>query len=159
LIALALAVLVLAAMIGGECVYDRRTQRIERERHERDVKALERELQVGLPLDVRVAAVSDAAYIASLPEPTPLGLHIDCLLRMGVITFAEWLALADEHKPLVWTSEPRFDAPTREDIGEADRRRRERWSREPPLPILTESFDRPPIHEDHRSREQLDAKP
>jgi hypothetical protein len=121
-IVLALAVLVLAAMIGGEFVYDRRTQRIERERHERDVKALERELQVGLPFDVRLGAVSDEAYIASLPEPTPLGLHIDCLLRIGVITFGEWLALADEHNPLTFTSEPRFDPPATDDVAESSRR-------------------------------------
>jgi hypothetical protein len=122
-IVLALIGLVVAALVGADIAVDRRARRIERERHERDVKALERELQIGLPLDVRLGRDPTEAYIASLPEPTPLGLHIDCLLRMGVITFAEWLVLADEHTPLTFTSEPRFDPPTQDDVAEANRAR------------------------------------
>jgi hypothetical protein len=87
-LALALLVLLVSTALAAETAYDRRTRRIERERHARDVKALERELQIGLPLDVRLGADPIQSYIAALPEPTPLGLHIDCLLRMGVITFA-----------------------------------------------------------------------
>jgi hypothetical protein len=121
-----LVVALLVALLVGERVWESRQLRLERERHERDVKALERELQIGLPLDVRLGRDPTEAYIASLPEPTPLGLHIDCLLRMGVITFAEWLVLADEHTPLTFTSEPRFDPPSTDAIAEADQARRER---------------------------------
>lgn len=126
---LALALALIVAAFVAEVVVDTRARRLERARHERAVAALERELGIGLPLDVRLGGDPLVAAIDALPSPTPLGLHIDCLLRMGVITFGEWLALADEHNPLTFTDEVRFDPPTMDDRAEADRSQRERWSR------------------------------
>lgn len=111
----------LVAVGGGTRVIAEHHERAERRRLARSIQELERATGVDRPLDARIDEALEGAFYGAMPRVTAEAMHIDAMLRLGLLTYAEWQTMTENAEPRLWDRPARFDPPTDADRAEARR--------------------------------------